>query len=93
MNIEDAIRKADNAYITYQQACDTLASEAQKYIDWDDNVGCQQGNADGLCIIATLPDNFGIFGMPEYVCPVGVFFKSVEAGNDISPIEFKSMSI
>ena len=60
MNIKDSIRKADNAYIAYQQACDTLASEAQKYINWDDNVGCQHFPADGLCIMATLPDKCGI---------------------------------
>lgn len=93
MNIKDAIRKADNAYITYQQACDTLASEAQEYIDWDDNVGCQHFPADGLCIMATLPDNCGVFGMPECVCPIKSFFEFVEAGNAISPREFKSMSI
>lgn len=58
-----------------------------------DNVGCQHFPADGLCIMATLPDNCGIFGMPECVCSVKSFFESVEAGNDISPREFKSMSI
>lgn len=93
MNIKDAIQKANKAYTTYQQACDTLAMEAQRHIDWDDNVGCQHFPADGLCLLATLPDNCGIFGLPECVCPVKSFFESVEAGNIISPREFKSMSI
>ena len=81
MNIKDAIRKEDNDYITYQQASDTLASEAQKSNDWDDNVGCQHFPADGLCIMETLPDNCGVFGMPECVCPIKSFFEFVEAGN------------
>ncbi len=93
MDIKHAIRKADKAYTTYQQACDELAIEAMKHIGWDDNVGCQHFPADGLCILATLPDDCGLSGLPECVCPVESFFESVEAGNIISPEEFKSMSI
>ena len=37
-NIFDKIRKASNKYIEYMIACDDVAKEAQKYIDWDDNV-------------------------------------------------------
>lgn len=93
MKIKDAIRKADRAYINYMCACDNLAIEAQKHIDWDDNVGCQHFPADGLCILATLPDDCGLFGMPECVCSAKSFFESVDAGNIISPQEFKAISI
>ena len=30
------IKKADDAYINYRHRCESLAKEAQKYIDWDD---------------------------------------------------------
>ena len=40
-NIFDKIRKASNKYIEYMIACDDIAKEAQKHIDWDDNVSCE----------------------------------------------------
>ena len=46
-NIFDKIRKASNKYIEYMIACDDVAKEAQKYIDWDDNVSCEYYPADG----------------------------------------------
>lgn len=33
-NIFDKIRKASNKYIEYMLACDDVAKEAQKHIDW-----------------------------------------------------------
>lgn len=39
-NIFDKIRKASNKYIEYMIACDCVAKEAQKHIDWSDNVSC-----------------------------------------------------
>lgn len=35
------IKKADDAYINYRHRCESLAKEAQKYIDWDDKVSCE----------------------------------------------------
>lgn len=39
-NIFDKIRKASNKYIEYMIACDDISKEAQKHINWDDNVSC-----------------------------------------------------
>lgn len=95
MNIEDAIRKADNAYINYRYRCESLAKEAQKYIEWDDTVSCEHLPADGLCILATIPDdcNTSGIGMPECVCPADVFFSFVKAKEKITPYEFKEISV
>ena len=32
-------------------ACDDIAKEAQKHIDWDDNVSCEYYPSDGICIM------------------------------------------
>ena len=36
MNVNQMIKEANNAYINYRSRCESLAKEAQKYIDWDD---------------------------------------------------------
>lgn len=66
-NIFDKIRKASNKYIEYMIACDDVAKETQKYIDWDDNVSCEYYPADGICIM-----------IEEHVCYAAIFFDLVE---------------
>lgn len=66
-NIFDKIRKASNKYIEYMLACDDVAKEAQKHIDWDDNVSCEYYPSDGICIM-----------IEEHVCSVEIFFDLVE---------------
>ncbi len=63
MNISKFMKAADNAYINYRHRCETISREAQKYIDWDDKVSCEYIPADGLCILATVPDDCNIEGM------------------------------
>ena len=66
-NIFDKIRKAYNKYIEYMIACDDIAKEAQKHIDWDDNVSCEYYPSDGICIM-----------IDEHVCYANTFFGLVE---------------
>lgn len=61
-NIFDKIRKAYNKYIEYM-----IAKEAQKHIDWDDNVSCEYYPSDGICIM-----------IDEHVCYANTFFDLVE---------------
>lgn len=93
MNINQIIKKADDSYINYRHKCEALAKEAQKFIDWDDRVSCEHLPADGLCILATIPDDCSIGGMPECVCPADLFFSSVKSKEAITPQEFKAISI
>jgi len=93
MNINQMIKKADDAYINYRHRCESLAKEAQKYIDWDEKVSCEHLPADGLCILATIPDDCNTSGMPECVCPAEVFFSSVKSKKMIAPQDFKVISI
>lgn len=93
MKIDKLIADSDKAYSRYILTCDALAREAQKYILWDDHVSCQRMPSDGLCILATLPEGCEVYGMPECVCPVDVFFSAVKFGNSISPEVFKEISI
>lgn len=75
-NIFDKIRKASNKYIEYMIACDCVAKEAQKHIDWDNNVSCEYYPSDGICIM-----------IDEHVCYANTFFngshKSIEEGRAI----------
>lgn len=66
-NIFYKIRKASNKYIEYMIACDDISKEAQKHIDWDDNVSCEYYPSDGICIM-----------IDEYVCYANTFFDLVE---------------
>lgn len=66
-NIFDKIRKASNKYIEYMIACDDISKEAQKHIDWDDNVSCEYYPSDGICIM-----------IDEHVCYANTFFDLVE---------------
>lgn len=93
MNISKLLKAADDAYINYRYRCEDIAKEAQKYIGWDDKVSCEHLPADGLCILATVPDDCNTSGMPECVCSVGSFFSYMKSRKMILPQEFKAISI
>lgn len=59
------IKKARKKYSEYLSACDKVAKEAQKHIDWNDKVNCAYMPGDGLCI-----------EIEADVCPVDTFFQS-----------------
>lgn len=67
MNISKLLKAADDAYINYRYRCDDIAKEAQKHIDWDDNVSCEYYPSDGICIM-----------IDEHVCYANTFFDLVE---------------
>lgn len=93
MNIYKLLKAANDAYINYERRCEDIAKEAQKYIDWNDNVGCEYLPADGLCILATIPDDCNTSEIPECVCSANSFFSSVKEKGKITPYEFKKISI
>ena len=66
-NIFDKIRKASNKYIEYMIACDNVAKEAQKHIDWNNDVSCEYYPGDGICVM-----------IGAHVCPATIFFDLVE---------------
>ena len=66
-NIFDKIRKASIKYTEYILECDCVAKEAQKYIDWSDDVSCEYYPGDGICIM-----------IEEHVCYANTFFDLVE---------------
>lgn len=61
------IKRANSKYSEYLLACDKVAKEAQKHIDWDDNVSCEYYPSDGICIM-----------IDEHVCYANTFFDLVE---------------
>lgn len=70
-NLFDKIRKADSKHAEYLSACDKIAREAQKHIDWSDRVSCEYYPADGICI-----------EIEEHVCYVFTFFELAEEAKD-----------
>lgn len=93
MNTHTLRVRAENAYYLYRERCGHVAEEAQKYIDWDNNVGCEYLPYDGLCILATIPDEYSNGGIPESVCPASTFFSFVKSREKITEQEFKSICI
>ena len=93
MNISKLLKAADNAYINYRYRCEDIAKEAQKYIDWDDKVSCEHLPADGLCILATVPDDCNTSGMPECVCSADLFFSSVKEKGKITPVSYTHLTL
>lgn len=61
------IKIAVNKYSNYLSACDKIAREALKHIDWNDRVSCEYYPADGICI-----------EIEEHVCSIFTFFELVE---------------
>lgn len=66
-NVFDKIRKAEYKYLEYMLTCDNIAKEAQKHIDWNNDVSCEYYPGDGICIM-----------IEEHVCPAFIFFELVE---------------
>ena len=68
-NVFDKIRKASNKYIfdEYMIVCNNVAKEAQKHIDWNNDVSCEYYPGDGICIM-----------IEEHVCSAEIFFDLVE---------------
>lgn len=87
------LKRAEKAYYLYRKRCGDIAKEAQTYIDWDNNVGCEYLPSDGLCILATVSDKYSNGGMPESVCPASTFFSFVKSRERITEQEFKSICI
>lgn len=61
------IKIAVNKYSDYLSACDKIAREASKHIDWNDSVSCEYYPADGICI-----------EIEEHVCSIFTFSELVE---------------
>lgn len=77
------LKRAEKAYYLYRKRCGDIAKEAQTYIDWDNNVGCEYLPSDGLCILATVSDKYSNGGMPESVCPAGAYVIGKTSTNTI----------
>lgn len=65
------IKRANRKYAEYLSACDKVAKDAQKHIDWNENVGCAYMPGDGLCI-----------EIEARVCPATRFFELMEITGD-----------
>lgn len=87
------LKRAEKAYYLYRKRCGDIAKEAQTYIDWDNNVGCEYLPSDGLCVLATIPYEYSNGSIPESVCPAGTFFSFVKSREKITEQEFKSICI
>lgn len=66
-NVFDKIRKASIKYQGYMLDCYDIVKEAQKHIDWNNDVSCEYYPGDGICIM-----------IEEYVCSAEIFFDLVE---------------
>ena len=81
INLEDNILSAIRYYDNYRRYCHRVAAEAQKYIDWNDDVNCEYYPSDGLCL--------NLETDRAYVCPVNSFFSYIKDNNLTSITEDK----
>lgn len=79
----EVIRIAEHKYMEYSDACSSVAKEAQKYIDWDDNIGCEYFPSDGVCLTTS----------EAKVCPADSFFEAVKDKDRISQNDFEKLCI
>lgn len=76
-DIKKYIEKATDKYADFKRYCDAIAIEAQKHIDWIDDITCDMVPGDGLCI-ETDPSQTK---MPMII-PVTSFFDAVKKKED-----------
>lgn len=69
--ILDKINRAAKLYAEYMSSCDNVVIEAQKHIDWDNDVSCEYYPSDGICIM-----------IDEHVCHAVTFFELVKESAD-----------
>ena len=65
------IKRASSKYVEFRSACGMIAKQAQKHIDWNDDVSCDYYPGDGICI-----------EIDGNVCPATVFFELPEIIGD-----------
>ena len=92
MNIKRLINEADESYISYRKHCDTIAKEAQRYIDFDNFVSCEYINGIGLSILVTVSQTYD-YTIPECVCPVVSFFEYAKGKDKLSVEDIKKLSL
>lgn len=85
--IQYDVSKATRCYSDYRMYCSRIAKEAQKYIDWNDDVNCEYYPSDGLCL--------NLETDRAYVCPVNSFFSYIKDNNltSITEDEFKLLCV
>ena len=86
------IERAGKKYNEYLSACDPIAQQAQKYIDWSD-VTCEFYPSDGVCLRACTK---GLFGdIEETVVPATLFFETVkkQGGSMIDEFTYRTLAI
>lgn len=83
MNTQRLINKAALSYISHRHDCDKITVQAQKYIDWDNDIGCEYFPSDGVCLTTT----------DSLVCPATSFFSVIEKEGSIDHSKFKSICV
>lgn len=67
MDINKILISAYNNYDKFKRSCDLIAVEAQKHINWNNDISCYYYPGDGICI-----------EINEHVCSVNKFFELVD---------------
>lgn len=80
--ISKLINKADSLQLKCNAVCSEIAREAQKYIDWTDEIQCEVKPGDGVTLFHEM-----------YVCPASTFFQYVEKNGKISESDFRCLCI
>lgn len=62
--LEKLLERAQNAENRLTSACEAIAAEVQKKIDWDSNISCQFQPSDGFVIVIDIPGDIAPLNQP-----------------------------
>lgn len=91
-NFIKKVEKTEKLFFEFNISCEEIAKEAQKYIDFDENVLCGYVEGDGLCLSVEVPFKYAL-GFNTCICPASIFFKYVENKTKITDNEFYNLCI
>lgn len=62
--LEQLVQRAQNAENKLNAACEAIAAEVQKKIEWDTNISCEYQPSDGFVIVIDDPNSNAPLNQP-----------------------------
>ena len=87
-NLKEKIDLAITAYEEFRLNCDAISREAQKYIDFIDDISCDFYPSDGICICVDTPE----YHIP-LVITASTFFETVQKKGKLTYEDLKLIAI
>ena len=87
-NMKEKIDLAITAYVKFRSKCEIISREAQKYIDFVDDISCDFYPSDGICICV----NTAEYSMPLVIL-ASTFFETAQKKGKLTHEDLKLITI